>query len=62
MSFLSLHSGIRIIKEVPLSFPCSLVTMRYSFQIIYKGSEFLIDEFPNSKDYYEETGDKIEKI
>ena len=34
----------------------------YSFQIIYKGSEFLIDEFPNSKDYYEETGDKIEKI
>ena len=34
----------------------------YSFQIIYKGSEFLIEEFPNSKDYYEETGDKIEKI
>ena len=34
----------------------------YSFQIIYKGSEFLVDEFPNSKDYYEETGDKIEKI
>ena len=34
----------------------------YSFQIIYKGSEFLIDEFPKSKDYYEETEEKIEKI
>ena len=34
----------------------------YSFKIIYKGSEFLIDEFPNSKDYYEETGEKIEQI
>ena len=34
----------------------------YSFKIIYKGSEFLIDEFPNSKDYYEETEKKIEKI
>ena len=34
----------------------------YSFEIIYKGSEFLIKEFPNSKEYYEETGDKIEKI
>ena len=34
----------------------------YSFKIIYKGSEFLIDEFPNSKDYYEETEEKIEKI
>ena len=34
----------------------------YSFQIIYKGSKFLIEEFPNSKDYYEETGDKIEQI
>jgi len=34
----------------------------YSFEIIYKGSEFLIGEFPNSKDYYEETGEKIEKI
>jgi membrane protein required for colicin V production len=34
----------------------------YSFEIIYKGSEFLIEEFPNSKDYYEETGEKIEKI
>ena len=34
----------------------------YSFEIIYKGSEFLIEEFPNSKDYYKETGDKIEKI
>jgi len=34
----------------------------YSFAIIYKGSEFLVDEFPNSKDYYEETEEKIEKI
>jgi membrane protein required for colicin V production len=34
----------------------------YSFEIIYKGSEFLIEEFPNSKDYYEETEEKIEKI
>ena len=34
----------------------------YSFQLIYKGSEFLIDEFPKSKDYYEETEEKIEKI
>ena len=34
----------------------------YSFEIIYKGSGFLIEEFPNSKDYYKETGDKIEKI
>ena len=31
----------------------------YSFEIIYKGSKFLIDEFPNSKVYYEK---KIEKI
>ena len=34
----------------------------YSFEIIYKGSEFLVDEFPNSKDYYDKTEDKIEKI
>ena len=34
----------------------------YSFEIIYKGSEFLIEEFPNSKDYYEETEEKIENI
>jgi len=34
----------------------------YSFEIIYKGSEFLIEEFPNSKEYYEETEEKIEKI
>ena len=34
----------------------------YSFEIIYKGSNFLIDEFPKSKDYYQETEDKIEKI
>ena len=30
----------------------------FSFERIYKGSEFLIDEFPNSKDYYEETEKK----
>ena len=34
----------------------------YSFQIIYKGSEFLIEEFPNSKDYYDQTEDKLENI
>jgi hypothetical protein len=30
--------------------------------MIYKGSEFLIKEFPNSKEYYQETEEKIEKI
>jgi len=34
----------------------------YSFKTIYKGSTFLINEFPNSKDYYDETEEKIEKI
>ena len=34
----------------------------YSFGIIYKGSKFLIKEFPNSKDYYDKTEEKIEKI
>ena len=34
----------------------------YSFQIIYKGSEFLVEEFPNSKDYYDQTEDKLENI
>ena len=34
----------------------------YSFEMIYKGSEFLVDEFPNSKDYYKETEEKIENI
>ena len=34
----------------------------YSFEIIYKGSKFLVDEFPKSKDYYEQTEEKIEKI
>ena len=34
----------------------------YSFGIIYKSSEFLVDEFPNSKDYYDETEEKLEKI
>ena len=34
----------------------------YSFGIIYKGCEFLVDEFPNSKDYYDQTEEKLEKI
>ena len=34
----------------------------YSFKIIYKGSEFLIDEFPNSQEYYDKAEDEIEKI
>ena len=34
----------------------------YSFEIIYKGSNFLIDEFPNSKEYYDKTEEQIEKI
>ena len=34
----------------------------YSFKIIYKGSEFLVDEFPNSKDYYDQTEEKLEQI
>ena len=38
------------------------VEQSYSFELIYKGSKFLVDEFPNSKDYYDETEEKIEKI
>ncbi len=34
----------------------------YSFEIIYKGSKFLIEEFPNSKDYYDNTEEKLENI
>ena len=34
----------------------------FSFEKIYKGSELLIDEFPNSMDYYKETEEKIENI
>ena len=34
----------------------------YTYQIIYNGSIFLIKEFPNSDDYYDDTKDKIEKI
>ena len=34
----------------------------YSFEIIYKGSEFLIEGFPKSEDYYDDTKEKIEKI
>jgi len=34
----------------------------YTFEIIYKGSEFLTDELPNSKDYYENTEEKIKDI
>ena len=34
----------------------------YSFEIIYKGSEFLVNEFPNSKNYYDQTEQELEKI
>ena len=34
----------------------------YSFSIIFGGSKFLIEEFPNSEDYLEDTKDKIEDI
>ena len=34
----------------------------FSFEKIYKGSELLIDEFPNSMDHYKETEEKIENI
>ena len=34
----------------------------YSFEIIYKSSEFLIEEFPNSEEHYDDTRDKIENI
>ena len=34
----------------------------YTFEIIYKGSKLLVDEFPNRDDYYDDTKDKIEKI
>ena len=34
----------------------------YSFEIIYKGSEFLVEEFPKSDEYYDNTKEEIEKI
>ena len=34
----------------------------YSFEIIYEGSNLLIEEFPKSKDYFEDAEEKIEKI
>jgi membrane protein required for colicin V production len=34
----------------------------YSFKLIYKGSKFLIKEFPKSEDYYDKTEEKLEKI
>jgi len=34
----------------------------YSFQIIYNGSNFLVKEFPNSEEYYQESEELIEKI
>ncbi len=34
----------------------------YSFETIYKGSKFLIEEFPNRENYYDETKEKIEDI
>ena len=34
----------------------------YSFEMVYKGSEFLIEEFPKSDEYYDDTKKKIENI
>ena len=34
----------------------------YSFEIIYKVSKLLIEEFPKSEDYYDNTKKEIEKI
>ena len=34
----------------------------YSFEIVYKGSELLIEGFPKSDEYYDDTKEKIEKI
>ena len=34
----------------------------YSFEIIYKGSEVLVKEFPNTNEYYKETEENLEKI
>ena len=34
----------------------------YSFDVVYAGSEFLVEELPNSKDYYDDTEEKLEKI
>jgi len=34
----------------------------YSFEMVYKVSEFLIEEFPKSDEYYDDTKEKIENI
>jgi len=34
----------------------------YSFEIIYKGSVFLVEEFPNRDNYYDDTKEELEKI
>ena len=34
----------------------------YSFEIVYKGSKLLVEEFPKSDEYYDDTKEKIEKI
>ena len=34
----------------------------FSFPIVFSGSKFLIEEFPNSEDYLENTKDKIQDI
>ena len=34
----------------------------YSFEIVYKGNELLIEGFPKSDEYYDDTKEKIEKI
>ena len=34
----------------------------YSFEIVYKGNELLIEGFPKSDEYYDDTKEKLEKI
>ena len=34
----------------------------YFFEMVYKGSELLIEEFPKSDEYYDDTKEKIENI
>ena len=34
----------------------------YSFEMVYKGSKLLIEEFPKSDEYYDDTKEKIENI
>ena len=57
MCFFSLSNWFYPYQEWPIK-----VENAYTFKIIYKGSEMLIEEFPKSKDYYNETEEKIENI